>query len=66
MNYKYNLPVEIIFKCGASKKIGEIIKKNNFKKGILICSERFIKTGKANDFICLLYTSDAADEDCLV
>ncbi len=51
MNYKYNLPVEIIFKCGADKAIAEIIKKNNFKKGILICSERFIKNGKANEFI---------------
>ncbi len=51
INYKYNLPVEIIFKCGAVKRIGEIIKNNNFKKGILICSERFIKNDQANEFI---------------
>ena len=60
MNYKYNLPVEIIFKCGASKKIGEIIKKNNFKKGILICSERFVKNGKANDFI--IYSNNTIEK----
>ena len=34
MNYKFGLPVEIIFKCGAVKNINKVIKDNNFKKGI--------------------------------
>ena len=42
MNYKFGLPVEIIFKCGAVKNINKVIKDNNFKKGILISSDRFI------------------------
>lgn len=51
MNYKYNLPVEIVFKCGAINNINEVINKNKFKKGILICSERFIKNGGAKVII---------------
>ena len=29
MNYKFGLPVEIIFKCGAVKNIDKVIKDNN-------------------------------------
>ena len=54
MNYKFGLPVEIIFKCGAVKNIDKVIKDNNFKKGILISSERFIKSEEGFEFIKIL------------
>ena len=54
MNYKFGLPVEIIFKCGAVKNINKVIKDNNFKKGILISSERFIKSEYGYEIIQLL------------
>ena len=54
MDYKFGLPVEIIFKCGAVKNINKVIKDNNFKKGILISSERFIKSEYGYEIIQLL------------
>lgn len=54
MNYKFGLPVEIIFKCGAIKNIKKVIENNNFKRGILISSERFIKSDLGFELIQLL------------
>ena len=43
MNYKFGLPVEIIFKCGAVKNINKVIKDNNFKSNdILIFTDNSV------------------------
>ena len=51
MDYKFRLPVEIIFKSGAIKDINKVIEKNNYKKGILISSKRFIESEYGNEVI---------------
>ena len=54
MNYKFGIPVEIIFKRGSVKNINKVIKDNNFKKGILISSERFINSEYGQEILQLL------------
>lgn len=46
-DFNYFLPVTLRFGVGISDKIDEIIKEQNFKRGLLICDKLFITNGVA-------------------
>lgn len=45
--WEYEQPVKIIFGNGSINKLGEIIKNNGYKRGLLVTSKFFIKSGLA-------------------
>lgn len=51
MEFNYKQPVEIEFGNGKIKKLKKYIKERNYKKGMLICSKFFIKSGQADDIL---------------
>lgn len=47
--WEYEQPVKIIFGNGSIDKLGEIIKNNGYKRGLLVTSKFFIKSGLAEE-----------------
>ena len=47
MSWTYTQPVEIVFQTGGIQKLGDLLQKRGYQKGVLICDPYFARNGLA-------------------